>query len=81
MLPLGHQPHLEVIQGDLVLVGVAGGQRFEDGSVVAFGLQQLTELLQHRGTVGRNSCVAGQVTLGDSNKLGEQILGVWMLCE
>lgn len=39
------QAHLEVINLDLVLVGVALSQRFEDSSMVAFGLQQLTKFL------------------------------------
>lgn len=76
-----HQPHLEVIDGDLVLGGVAVGHRFEDGSVVSFGPQQVTKFPQHRGTVGRNGCVTSQVSLRDAGKVGEQLLGVWVLCE
>lgn len=76
-----HQAHLEVVYGDLVLGGVAVGHRLKDGSVVAFGPQQLTQLLQHSGTVGRNSCVTSQVTLGDAVKFGEQLQGVWVLRE
>ena len=37
------QPHLEVFDGDLVLGGMAVGHRFDDGSVAALGLQQLTK--------------------------------------
>lgn len=79
--PPVHQPHLEVVNGDLVLCGMAVGHGFEDGSVAAFGPQQLAQFLQHSGTVGRNSCVTSQVALGDADKLGEQLLGLRVLCE
>lgn len=76
-----HQPHLKVLNGDLVLCGMGVGQRFEDGSMVAFGLQQLTKFLQHSGPVGRNSCVTSQVTLGEVSKPWEQLLCFWVLYE
>lgn len=79
--PHAHQPHLEVVNGDLVLCGMAVGQRREDATVVAFGPQQLAEFLQHGGTVGRNTCVTSQVTLGNAGKLGEQLLGFRVLQE
>lgn len=72
---------LEVINRDLMLGCMAVGQRLEDGSVVAFGLQKFTKFLQHSGTVGRNSCITSQVSLSDADKLREQLLGVWMLRE
>lgn len=74
-----HGPHPEVVDWDLVLGGVAVGQRFEDGSVVALGLQQLTQLLQHGGSMGRDGCVACQVAVRDADKLGKQFLGFWVL--
>lgn len=76
-----HQPHLKVINGDLVLCGVAVGQRLDHGCMVTSGAQQLTEFLQHRGTVGRNSCVTGQINLGNASKCWEQLLRLWVLCE
>lgn len=79
--PHADQPHLEVVNGDLVLGGMAVGQRFEDGLVVAFGLQQFAKFLQHSGAVGGNSCVTGQVTLRDADELGKQLLGFWVLYE
>jgi len=66
-----HGPHPEVVEGDIVLGGVAVGQRLEDGGVAAFGLQQLAQLPQHRGTVGGNPRVSSHVTLGDAGKLRE----------
>lgn len=69
--PHVNQPHLEVNNGDLVLGGVAAGQRFEEGSVAASGLQQIAQFFQYCGTVGRNTCIPGQVPMGDAGKLGE----------
>lgn len=74
-------PHLEVINWDLVRIGMAGGQRLDDGGVVAFGFQQLAEFLQHSCSMGGNSCFSCQVTLRDPNKLWEQLQGVRVLCE
>lgn len=79
--PHVHQPHLEVINGDLVLQGVAVGHRLEKGSMVTFGLQKLSQFLQHSRTVGSNCCVTSQVTLGNTLKLWEQLQGLWVLCE
>lgn len=62
-----------------MLGGVAVGQGFEDGSVVALGLQQLAQLLQHGGSMSRDGCVACQVAVRDADKLGEQFLGFWVL--
>lgn len=58
---------------------MAVGQRFQDGSVVAFSLQQLAELLQHSGSVGRNGSVSGQVAVGNADELGEELLSFWVL--
>lgn len=60
---------------------MAVSHRLDDGSVVAFSLQQLTEFLQHNGTVGRNSRITSQVTLGNASKGGKQLLSIWVLCE
>lgn len=75
------QLHLKVVDGNLVLSGVADGHRFENSGVVAFSLQQLAQLLEYSGTVGRNSCITSQVSLGNASKAGKQLLCVWVLCE
>lgn len=75
------QSYLEVIDGNLVFSGVAVCERFDNASVIAFGLQHLCKLLQHSGTMGRNSCVTGHVTKADASKFGEQFLGVRVLCK
>lgn len=76
-----HQPHLEVINGYLVLGGMSVGKRLEEGRVVTFGLQELTELFQHGGAMGRHRSITCQVALRDASKLGEELLGFWILCE
>lgn len=79
--PKTHQPHLEVLNGDLVLGGVSVGKRLEDRGVVTLGLQELTKFFQHNSSVGRNSCVTCQLALGYANKLGEELLSFWIFCE
>lgn len=76
-----HLLHLEAVDGDLVFGGVADGHGFENGGVVASGLQQLAQLLQHGGAVGRNSSITSQVSLADASKGRKQLLRVWVLCE
>lgn len=76
-----HHIHLKVVDGDLVLGGVADGHRFENGGMVAFGFQKLSQLLEYSGTVGRNSNISSQVSLGNASKGGEQLLCIWVLCE
>lgn len=61
--------------------GMSLGQRFEDVGVIAFGFQQLAQFLQHCDTMGRNGRISGQVGLGNSCKLGEQLLGLRVLSE
>lgn len=69
----------EVVEGDLVCFGVRVGQRFEDGSVIPFGLQQLAQLLQHGRAVGRHCRVSRQIRLSDAHKLWEELLCVRIL--
>lgn len=76
-----HQPHLEVLNGDLVLGGMSIGKRLQDRSVVSLGLQELTKFFQHNGSVGRNSCITCQLALGNASKLGEELLSFWIFCE
>lgn len=76
-----HQPHLEVLKRDLVLVGVGGGQRFDDGGVVAFSPQELGELLQHDAAVVGNLLAGGQFARGLADILGEVLQAVGVLFE
>lgn len=76
-----HRLHLKVVDGNLVLSGVADGHRLENSGMVAFSLQQLAQLLEYSGTVGRNSSITSQVSLGNASKGGKQLLCVWVLCE
>lgn len=69
------------MNGDLVLGGVGGGQRFEDGTMAALGLQQFTKFPEHNFTVGSNTCVSAQAALRDVGELGEDLLGFRVLCE
>jgi len=65
-----------------VRVGVAGGQGPEQRGVVAPGPQQLPQPPQHGGPVGRHRCAGRQLPfIGDPRKLGEQLLGVRVLCQ
>lgn len=69
----------EVVEGDLVRVGVGGGQRFEEGSVISSGLQQLTQLLQHGRSVGRHRRVSRHFRRRDAHELREELLSLRML--
>lgn len=64
-----------------MLGGVSVGKRLEERGVVTFGLQELTKLFQHSGAVGRHGGVTCQVALRNASKLGEELLGFWILCE
>lgn len=75
------QPHLEVLNGDLVLGGMSVGKRLEDRSVVTLGLQELAKFFQHNGPVGREGCITCQLALGNASKLGEELLSFWIFCK
>lgn len=61
-----------------MLGGVTVGQRLQEGGVVASGLQELSQLFQHGGAVGRHASISCQLALRGASKLGEQLLGLWV---
>ncbi|KAJ8377363.1 hypothetical protein AAFF_G00260920 [Aldrovandia affinis] len=69
----GGGAHAEIDDGDLVLVGVVGGQGLEDGRVVPPGIQQFPQLLQHHGPVFCYGGIAQQFLRCLPHKLGEQL--------